>query len=195
VNTANPGAVLEEYDVTTWPVATDPANPYNDVDGAAQACAVAGVGVNDLACSWQYGWNRAEWSAGLYDEAAGVAGVDVDLADTVVWLDVETANTWQSGVDGLERNAAALEGMVALYVSLGAEVGLYSTSYQWNRIVGANGLVGALARLDSWIAGAVNLRTAEAYCDSRPALTGGDVTLTQWVMRGYDYDFSCSDRS
>ncbi|MGM0386392.1 MAG: hypothetical protein ACQERF_10500, partial [Actinomycetota bacterium] len=32
VNTANPGAVLEEYDVTTWPVATDPANPYNDVD-------------------------------------------------------------------------------------------------------------------------------------------------------------------
>lgn len=193
VNTANPGAVLEQYEVTTWPLLTDPANPYNEDDGVAQACTEDGVGVNDLACSWQYGWNRAEWTAGLYDEAADVAGVSVDLADTVVWLDVETGNTWQTGTEGLERNAAALEGMAAFYVVRGAEVGLYSTAYQWNLIVGANGLTGTLAGLDSWLAGATNLRTAGAFCDTRPALTGGDVTLTQWVQRGFDNDLSCTD--
>lgn len=196
VNTANPGAVLEEYDVTTWPLVTDSANPYNDVVGESQDCTVAGVGVNDLACSWQYGWNRAEWTAGLYGEAAGVAGVETDLAGMVVWLDVETGNTWQSGADGLERNAAALEGMAAHYESIGAEVGLYSTSYQWNLIVGGNGTVGPLAGLASWLAGATNLRTAGTFCDTRPALTpGGEVTLTQYVQRGFDYDLSCADRS
>lgn len=196
VNTANPGEVLEEYAVTTWPSVTDAANPYNELAGVAQACTAEGTGVNDLACSWQYGWDRAAWTAGLVDGASDAARVDVDLAETVVWLDVETGNTWQSGAEGLARNAAALEGMAAHYEALGTQVGLYSTSYQWNLIVGANGATGPLAGLDSWLAGATNLKGAQTSCDTRGPLTpGGDVTLTQWVARGFDYDLSCSDRS
>jgi hypothetical protein len=196
VNTANPGAVLEEYAITTWPLVTESDNPYNAVDGVGERCTVAGVGVNNAACSWQYGWERAEWAAGLVEEAADVAEVTVDLAATVVWLDVETSNTWQAGADGLENNAAALEGMTARYTDLGARVGLYSTSLQWGFIVGDNvGVSGNLAALDSWIAGATNLKSAGAFCDTKSALTaGGSVTLAQYVARQFDYDVSCADR-
>lgn len=196
VNTANPGAVLEVYDVVTWPLVTTPDNPYNGVDGEPQSCLTDdGTGVNDVACSWEYGWQRAEWAAGLVADAAAVAGVSVPLGDSVVWLDVETMNTWQTGVEGQERNAASLEGMAAYYDSRGAEVGLYSTSYQWGIIVGDNGATGELAGRDSWIAGATNLDSAIAFCDTRLPLTpGGEVTLTQYVARKLDYDYSCADR-
>ncbi len=195
VNTANPGAVLTEYDVVTWPSGTSPVNPYNDVPGVPQRCTdEEGAGINDLACSWEYGRGRAEWAAALVDDAGDIAGVGTDVGDTMVWLDVETGNTWQSGVEGQARNAATLEGMTAYFESEGAKVGLYSTSYQWDIIVGGNvGITGALAGLDSWLAGAVNLESAISFCE-RPPLTGGEVTLTQYVARRLDYDFSCADQ-
>lgn len=196
VNTANPGAVLDRYTVQTWPAATSPDNPYNERLGVSEACQVDGAGVNSAACSWQYGWLRAEWSAGLARQAAVVAGVELNLAGTAVWLDVETMNTWQGGAAGRERNAAALEGMAARFQALGSRVGLYSTGYQWFRIVGSHvGVTGKLAGLPSWLAGAADAGAADRLCSvSQPLTAGGSLALVQYLEADFDLNRSCVDR-
>ena len=61
-----------------------------------------------------------------------------NAGDYTWWLDVETMNSWQhDGADALARNTAAVEGMRQLLAADGVtQVGLYSTGYQWSRIVG-----------------------------------------------------------
>lgn len=182
VNTANPGEVIDQ--VTTWPTSSTTENPYPD------PC----TGANDLACSWQYGYNRAVDDVELrFKPAVQSAGLSTDPSSYIWWLDVETMNTWQSGSpEALARNAASLEGMTAYFQSLKAEVGLYSTSYQWGIISGDNiGITGNLAGLKSWLAGASGLSSAKTFC-GKPALTlGGKVVLTQYISGRFDYDYSC----
>ena len=141
VNTGNPGDVLEEYGVTTWP--TDSVDPRGEdssttsEDGRRNpygACATTPGNyrgyTNDLACSWQYGWDRAvEAVDQRFGAAARAAGTSDDPTDYTWWLDVETMNSWQAGSpQAMARNAATLEGMAQLYLAEGIEdVGLYST--------------------------------------------------------------------
>lgn len=196
VNTANPGEVLEQYGVTSWPTSnTDPAgntapNPYGECTTTAGA--YNGY-TNDLACSWQYGWNRAVEDIPRFTAAAQAAGIDSAPAAYVWWLDVETENSWQtSSTDYKAKNAATLEGMTAYSQSVGIKVGLYSTGTQWSQIVGTNiGKTGNLAGLDNWRAGARNLSGAKSNCKLAPLTPGGKVTLTQYVSGGLDYDYSC----
>jgi hypothetical protein len=223
VNTANPGEVLEQYAVTTWPLNnTDPRgrvtignenqllnNPYGactPTDGNYNGY------TNDLACSWQYGWNRAVEAVDIRFKPAaraainaGASGISENPAHYVWWLDVETMNSWQGendseGAAGLDakraRNTATLEAMKSFLQSEGAKkIGLYSTSYQWGRIVGgtlADGITGQnLKSLDSWLAGATNQSDAQRRCSSAPLTAGGKVTLTQYISRNLDYDYSC----
>src|SRR3712207_6767412 len=100
LNTANPGELRAQ--VATWPKAG--STPYG-------TCA----GGNDQACSWQYGYERAQNSVvSFFTPAARSAGVDTLPSRYTWWLDVETENTWQSGSAGaLARNRATLEGMTA----------------------------------------------------------------------------------
>lgn len=196
VNTANPGEVLEQYGVTSWPTSnTDPAgntapNPYGECTTTAGA--YNGY-TNDLACSWQYGWNRAVEDIPRFTAAAQAAGIDPAPAAYVWWLDVETENSWQaSSTDYKAKNAATLEGMTAYFQSVGIKAGLYSTGTQWSQIVGTNiGKTGNLAGLDNWRAGARNLSGAKSNCKLAPLTPGGKVTLTQYVSGGLDYDYSC----
>ncbi|MDN5762095.1 MAG: hypothetical protein L0H41_07255 [Microlunatus sp.] len=214
VNTANPGQVLEEYQVTTWPTdnldsrGTDSSarpdvthrNPYGSC--AITPRAYNGY-TNDLACSWQYGWNRAVESVDQrFAPAARAAGVSAAAADYRWWLDVETMNSWQrNGAEAFRRNTAALEGMTQFYRSEGVtEVGLYSTHYQWYRIVGdtltgtdgaghttGSNLRGAL----TWLAGAVDATSAQARCSTLTGLTGGPVVLYQYIADDLDHNYSC----
>jgi hypothetical protein len=188
VNTANPGEIIDQ--VTTWPTnntdktgATAP-NPYDNCTGN-----------NDLACSWQYGWNRAvEDVLDHFTPAARTARVSTDPAAYRWWLDVETVNTWQSGSpEALARNMATLEGMTAYFTSRGGTVGLYSTNYQWNQITGSTiPATSNLYRLPSWLAGARSQSGAAANCANPPLTAGGNVTLTQYVSKSLDYDYACS---
>jgi hypothetical protein len=188
VNTANPGEVIDQ--ITTWPTSgTDrngvtPSNPYGT------NCS----GANDLACSWMYGWNRAlEAHLDRFVPAANAASVSSNPADYPWWLDVETQNTWQSGSSqALARNTASLEGMAAYFQQKGATVGLYSTSYQWNQVVGSTvSSTSNLNGLVSWLAGGRSEKNAKSLCDG-PALTaGGTVSLTQYIAHNLDYDYSC----
>ena len=178
LNTANPGEVRDQ--VTTWPNAG--TTPYGSCDGS-----------NSAACSYQYGWERASNSVvSFFTPAARSAGVEASPSRYTWWLDVETMNTWQSGsTEALARNRATLEGMTDYLLVRGATVGYYSTNYQWSQIVGSVPATSSLAGKPSWLAGATTLSGARANC-SRPALVpGGEVTLTQYVVKGWDRNHSC----
>jgi hypothetical protein len=178
LNTANPGAIRDQ--VTTWPKSG--MTPYG-------ACS----GGNTAACSWEYGWERAQNSVGsFFVPAATSAGVDHAPGDYTWWLDVETGNTWQSGSSSaLARNRATLEGMTAYLTGLGGKVGFYSTGQQWKAVTGTVGKGSILYHQDSWLAGATTLSGARSLC-SKPALVpGGVVKLTQYVSGTLDHDVSC----
>jgi hypothetical protein len=178
LNTANPGELLTQ--VTTWPKTGK--TPYG-------TCA----GTNSRACSWQYGWERAENSVtNFFGPAAKTARLDTSPARYAWWLDVETGNTWQKGsAEALARNRAALEGMTSYLQSRGARVGLYSTNQQWAQIAGTVDAGSVLTGLPSWLAGATTLAGAQANCAKPPLVPGGLVTLTQYVVSDLDRDNSC----
>ncbi|HUP26707.1 MAG TPA: hypothetical protein VM124_03630 [Candidatus Limnocylindrales bacterium] len=183
LNTANPGEIISQ--VTTWPTSnTAPiANPYGPCDGT-----------NTTACSWQYGWNRADYGVNYFTAEAAKAGLTNTSASAYKWwLDVETGNTWQSGsTAAYQRNVASLEGWADYFKNIGARTGIYSTGYQWGQIT--NGAVSATSNLNglhSWLAGAKTLNGAKSNCSNPPLTTGGVVALTQYVSAGFDYNNSC----
>jgi hypothetical protein len=145
-----------------------------------------------LACAWQYGWNRAVEDVYIrFIPAVQAANLPDDPAAYRWWLDVETENTWKSGTFGQQSNVADLEGMTAYFKSIGAQVGIYSTGYQWGQIVGTQvGSASNLNGLASWLAGASSERDAKRNCSLPPLTTGGLVVLTQFV-RTYDYNYPC----
>lgn len=186
VNTANPGGL----GTASWPSSNvDPSgnvapNPYGSCDNS-----------DSLACAWQYGWNRAvEDHTVRFAPAAQSIGMNADPAQYTWWLDVETGNTWKTGGTSFDyaSNTADLEGMTAYLDSVGAKVGLYSTAVQWGQIVGT-AVSGAsnLNGLDNWRPSGSSLANAKSNCTVAPLTTGGRISLTQYVSKGLDYDYSC----
>jgi hypothetical protein len=181
VNTANP-AQDTAYNWINWPTSSTANNPYGDC---------VGVRTNDLACSWQYGWNRSVETDAYFASEAQTAGISTNAGDYTWWLDVETMNSWQTG-DGLARNTAAIEGYAAYYQSKGSTVGLYSTKVQWEQIVGATAIVdGNLAGLPNWRPSGSSLNNAITNCTVAPLTAGGYISITQYVVKGLDTNHSC----
>ncbi|HSX17930.1 MAG TPA: hypothetical protein VLE51_01060 [Candidatus Saccharimonadales bacterium] len=184
VNTANPGGL----NTPSWPTNNiDPAgnltlNPYGICSGT-----------NSLACAWQYGWNRSvEDVRQRFIPAAQSANLSTSPSAYPWWLDVETINTWQSGSSFANAsNAADLEGMTAYFQSVGVNVGLYSTTYQWGQIAGSVNGGSNLNGLSNWRPGARNLSGAKSNCSLAPLTSGGKVVLTQYIANNLDYDNSC----
>ncbi|WP_308466710.1 glycoside hydrolase family 25 domain-containing protein [Rathayibacter soli] len=169
VNTANPGPAGSWWPTSNDYAGTTVANPYGTCGGA-----------NDVACAYIYGYAKA------YDDAT-IRGV-ANPAGYLWWLDVETMNSWEPNTTA---NAADLEGMTAYFHSIGARVGIYSTSYQWGQIAGRVSSTSNLNGLQSWIPGAKSEKAAKANCSAVPLTTGSPVTLTQYATRAFDYDVSC----
>lgn len=216
VNTGNPGEVLEEYSVETWPTSNLDSRGNDTLTGASNAGVINTSLINphgackptpgayreytnNMACSWQYGWNRAVVTVDArFKPAALSVGMSQVAADYKWWLDVETMNSWQTAgnVDAVARNTASIEGMKQFYASEGvSKVGIYSTGYQWNQIVGNTldtSTTGAnLKGLESWLAGSANSADAAKRCTSLKGLTGGPVVMNQYVSRNLDYNYSC----
>ncbi|MEV7133397.1 hypothetical protein AB0N24_10975 [Arthrobacter sp. NPDC093128] len=169
VNTANPGLGGSWWPSSNFYSGTVVDNPYGK-------CA----GKNDKACAYMYGYAKA------YDDAV-LRGVD-DPEDYFWWLDVETENSWQPD---REANRADLEGMTAYFESIGADVGIYSTGYQWGQIAGTVPSSSNLAGLPSWLAGARTLNGAKSNCSLSGLTPGSRVALTQYVSSGLDYNYAC----
>lgn len=172
VNTANPTKAA----ASKWPKdnnvnGTEISSPYGtcaDTDG--------------VACSYIYGYTRAFEDATMRN---------VPSPSTFKWwLDVETGNSWST--TDLAANAASLEGMVDYFKSIKVTgLGIYSTSYQWNTIVGKLSDSSSLNGLESWLAGSRTERSAKTACADAPLTLNGTVTVTQFVSKGLDYDVSC----
>lgn len=171
VNTANPGLAG-----SWWPTSNVYPNGGSSVANPYGTCA----GANDAACAYIYGYAKA------YDDA-NIRGVS-NPSGYLWWLDVETINSWEPDK---AANAADLEGMTAYFKSIGARVGIYSTSYQWGTIVGQVGSESNLNGLQSWVPGAGSATSAKANCGLAPLTTNSPVTLTQFVASNLDYDYSC----
>jgi hypothetical protein len=81
--------------------------------------------------------------------------------------------------------------MTAYLESTGAEVGIYSTGYQFGEIVGEVGPGSNLYRLRNWLAGAESTSTARDFCTASPLTSGGAVALAQFTEGDLDYNYRC----
>jgi len=205
LNTADPG-----NSVADWPSPTQ-LGAYASASTPDGDCGYAsgpsGPGANSPACAYIYGFDMV---AGIAYSGGDIVG---DLSDFnsvtggrlfnyPVWLDVETGNSWQSSSvpDGLAMNIADLQGMVdavnaAAQAATGSpahQIGIYSTSYQWNQITGTptGAAAGNLASLPDWVPGARGESGAVSDCSLAP-FTAGGVEITQWAGHPYDGDYSC----
>ena len=173
VNTAATGPTESLW----WPSTnnyrgTDVGNPYGMCDGTESA-----------ACAYVHGYAMA------FDDVTDLkeAG-DAGAVRRMWWLDVETGNSWLADT---AVNAAELEGMTAYLEGAGAEVGIYSTAYQFGLIVGAVNPGRNLYTLKNWVPGAESTPSARENCDSAPLTPGGLVTLTQFTEENLDYNYLC----
>ncbi|MDA8355532.1 MAG: hypothetical protein M0Z95_04370 [Actinomycetota bacterium] len=196
VNTADPGNVYNGTVIADWPTAG--STPYGSctTTTVTLSSGTYTVGSDSQACAWQYGYNKATQDASWLATAAGAinsqsppVAVSGLAASYPWWLDVETANTWQSDT---AMNVADLQGMIAGLQAAGATtVGAYSTSSQWDAITGGTSSAsGSLYQIPNWIPGARTLSGAQANC-TQASFTGGTVLVTQWAGHPYDGDFAC----
>ena len=212
VNTADPGNVYNGTPIADWPTSSLSADPYGTctTTSVSTSSGTATLGESSPACAWQYGYNKAAQDASWLTSAAGA--IDTQLStvggSTVKvptapgsypwWLDVETANTWQTGTSGQEMNVADLQGMIAGLQQAGvtASIGAYSTSSQWTQITGGTtsstlyGVSNTLYGIPNWIPGAKTQSGAVSNC-SQSSFTAGTVSVTQWSGHPYDNDYAC----
>ena len=167
VNTANPG----NLGVSDWPTSGS-STKYGSCNGG-----------DNQACAYVYGWTMAQ------NDAQSRIGSS-NPANFKWWLDVETDNSWETGSTGIANNVADLEGMTNYFQSVGSRIGLYSTASQWKAIAGTVSSSSSLYGQDSWLAGSSSLTNAKNAC-TLPGLTDGKTTVTQYVARQVDYDYSC----
>ena len=160
--------------VNTGLNASSTSTYYQQAVAEAQA---NGGGVDQAA--YYYGYNAGQ-AALAYAQSVG------EIVQTTWWLDVESANTWNS--DTLQ-NQQSLQGEHDALLAGGATVvGVYSTTLQWDAITG-----GWQNLWPSW--GATVLPTAkEALTYSTGhEFTGGPSYLMQYQPAGadVDYDVAC----
>jgi hypothetical protein len=173
LNTGNPGDVLARYNVTTWPTTSVAADPYG-------AC--SGTWTDDLPCSWEYGYDRAQADLSYFNSVTNTAPAGG------WWLDIETSNSWTAD---LQKNQASLEGMVYALQHAGVVAGIYASSGSWSALFGPVRADSPLYPLTEWRPGATTLSRAKSNCTLAPFEGVGKVAITQYVANNLDYDFSC----
>jgi hypothetical protein len=185
-NTADPGPAYSSH----WP--TGQTSP--------QLCDAAAN--NSTACSFDYGWNGASDSFAVAVAAeqqlngTSSQNATATAARLAWWLDIETANSWQTLESAYGQtptskanDVASVDGAIAYLTSVGvSNVGLYSTSYQWTQITGGTG--SHFASNPDWVAGYSSQSSAKIGCTSA-GFSAGAVKLTQYPSGGFDADFAC----
>jgi hypothetical protein len=179
-NTSNPSLYIN--------TGYDPSYTNIDATHSTSQCVTVSasiIGSPDQQRAWAVGCSEASRSL-AYAASQGAAGPGS------LWLDVETANSWcgQPGTacTDLSLNQYTLQGIVdTLHAGSSAAVGAYSTSYQWNAILGFLAVSGIQA---DWVAtGATSPKRARASCSR--TFSGAAVQLVQYASRGFDGDYAC----
>jgi hypothetical protein len=109
----------------------------------------------------------------------------VGLRTPMVWIDVEVSprRPWSAN---LVANRFVVEGVVRGYESAGYRVGFYSTTLQWNKIVGA----ARFGRPEWRTAGKRGKAVAQHRC-IQSSFQGGDAVLAQWWDATTDWNLTC----
>jgi len=112
------------------------------------------------------------------------------LQSPIVWLDVESVPHFDWGGDK-QANAAVVRGAAKGYTDAGYAVGIYSTPYLWD------GVVGDLALgVPEWrAAGQTSRAEALRRCRGDWVIQGGRGVLGQWVESGRDQNVTCPGAS
>lgn len=110
------------------------------------------------------------------------AGLDTPF----VWLDVEPVALFEWSADPV-ANAAVVEGSRRGYEDAGYRVGVYSTPYLWEQIVGDLSL-----GVPEWRAAGESGR-AEALerCGPEWSIQGGEPVMGQWLEDDRDFNLTC----
>ncbi len=134
---------------------------------SSQSTHVAGTSAQRQA--WAIGCSEAETSLAYAQKAA-----------SMLWLDVETGNSWSSS--NLSLNRATIQGAVSRLLAANPEVGVYSTGSMWSTITGGSWSPTNVA--GDWVAGE-SCSTASAF------MPGTRVWLAQTTSGSIDYDTAC----
>ncbi|MDP2774210.1 MAG: hypothetical protein Q8O61_11720 [Nocardioides sp.] len=110
------------------------------------------------------------------------------LETPIVWIDVEPVPDFEWSGDPV-ANAAVVEGAARGYVDAGYAIGVYSTPYLWDGVVG-----GFELGVPEWrAAGHTSRAEAEGRCGADWVIQGGDGVLGQWVEEQRDQNITCGD--
>lgn len=104
----------------------------------------------------------------------------------VVWIDVEPVPDFAWSSDR-EANAAVVEGVARGYTDAGYRIGVYSTAYLWEQVVG-----GLRLGIPEWrAAGQTSRAEALIRCGPGSQIQGGPAVLGQWVEDNRDMNITC----
>jgi len=134
---------------------------------------------NNLICySYNYGYQ-----AGLYDlRQAYLANAHSDY----IFLDVETDNSWTTSHLANRADIIGMINAIDSYDLLTPKLAIYTTTYQWQQIVGKWHL-----NLPLWLAtGGLNRAVASLGCHQLSA-TNGQIIISQYTIGNLDYDIAC----
>jgi hypothetical protein len=107
-----------------------------------------------------------------------------------VWLDVEPVPTFVWSAD-VPANTAIVEGAARGYTEAGYRIGVYSTAYLWQEIVGDFEL-----GVPEWrAAGQTSRDEAMRRCGPDSVIQGGQPILSQWVSQSRDFNITCPGTS
>ncbi|MDT9592529.1 hypothetical protein RDV89_05585 [Nocardioides zeae] len=124
------------------------------------------------------GWAQAQFNVASM-RAAG-------LPAPAVWIDVEPVPDFDWS-DDTAANAAVVEGLARGYADAGLDIGVYSTPYLWEQIVGDLEL-----GVGEWrAAGHTSRDEALSRCGSDWVIQGGPAVLGQWVADDRDQNVTC----
>jgi hypothetical protein len=166
MNTADPGPDSS----TNWPAA-----------GTSTPRACDGSWSGD--CAYDYGWLSAQ---DAYNRALLVVGAPA-AAQYPWWLDVETANSWSTD---LPANASTVQGALDFLKSVNVgSIGVYSTSTDWEALIGPPSPTGPFGSIANWRPGPGGPQDAPAWCSR--TVTGGRVKFVQFPSGGFDTDLAC----
>jgi len=111
---------------------------------------------------------------------------DAGLLSPIVWIDVEPVPDFEWSADR-EANAAVVGGLARGYRDAGYAIGVYSTPYLWEQVVG-----GVELGVPEWrAAGHTSGAAALATCEPDEDIQGGEAVLGQWVERNRDMNLTC----
>jgi len=114
--------------------------------------------------------------------------IDAGLQTPVIWIDVEPVPFFEWSGDRA-ANAAVVEGAARAYTDAGYAIGIYSTPYLWETVVGAF----RLGVVEWRAAGETSREEATNRCGEDWSIQGGPAVLGQWVESGRDYNITCPD--